>query len=304
MKKFLYIFSFLGLSAALQAQELNAKIKISYQQALQKNSAIDPSIFAALESSIKQFMNNTRWTTEVYSPEERIQCSFVINLTDAPASDRFTGELTVVSNRPVYGSNFECNMLNTKDLNFDINYVPFQAMEFSETSYINNLTSILSFYAYMIIAIDYDSFAPEGGSNYHNKARQIVQNALQSGEKGWQPNDNAGRNRFAFSEDMLNPAFKAYRTFLYKYHREAFDHFYNDLPNARKKAIEALMGIEEIYKQKPNSFLLQIFFNSKRDEAINMLKGAPKSETVALVQVMRKIDGAFSSRWDEISKVN
>lgn len=298
MKKVLYIAILALGTLQAQAQELNASVKVTYQ----KVTNMDPAIFTALETSVKQFLNNTRWTSDVYSPEERIKCSFLINITDAPSTDYFKGELTVVSNRPVYGSVFECNMLNIKDGNFDFNYVPFQPMEFSETSYLNNLTSMLSFYAYMIIALDYDSYAPEGGTPYLTKARQIVQNAQQAPEAGWKSFDNAGRNRFTLSEDLLNPAFKAYRAFTYKYHREGFDHFYNDFENSRKKAIEALMTIEDIYKQRPNSFLLQIFFNSKRDEAINMLKDAPKTETLALVQVMRKVDGAYSSRWDEISK--
>ena len=299
MKKLLSICILLvTLSGAANAQELNATVKVTAQ----KITNMDPSIFKALETSIKQFLNNTRWTSDVFSAEERIECNFLINILDAPSSDYFQAEITVGSRRPVYGSAFYCTMLNHKDEQFNFNYVPFQSMEFSETSFLNNLTSVLSFYAYMIIAIDYDSFSPDGGSPYFNKARQIVQNAQQSSEGGWKSFDKAGRNRFTFSEDILNPAFKNYRVFLYKYHREGFDNFYTDFQNSRRKAIEALMGIEEIFKQKPNSFLLQIFFNSKRDEAINMLRDAPKVETTNLVQVMRKVDGAYASRWDEIMK--
>lgn len=286
------------LAGNTYAQELNATVKVTSQ----KVTNMDPAIFKALESSIKQFMNNTRWTTEVFLPEERIECNFLINITDAPSSESFVGEITVNSRRPVYGSAFYCTMLNHKDDQFSFNYVPFQPMEFSETSFLNNLTSVLSFYAYIVIGIDYDSFAPDGGSPYFNKARQIVQNAQQTSESGWKSFDKAGRNRFTLSEDILNPAFKNYRTFLYKYHRDGFDHFYNDFENSRKKAIEALASMEEIFKQRPNSFLLQVFFNSKRDEAINMLKGLPQTETANLVQVMRKVDGAFANRWDEILK--
>lgn len=283
-----------------KAQELNASVKVSFQQV----TNVDPTIFTALESSVQQFMNNTRWTNDVYAPEERIECSFLINITDAVSSDYFKADLTVGSRRPVYGSAFFCSMFNHKDMNFNFNYIPFQPMEFSETSFLNNLTSVLSFYAYIILALDYDSFSPEGGTAYFNKANQIVQNAQQSPELGWKSFDNAGRNRFTLSEDFLNPAFKSYRTFLYKYHREGFDNFYNDFEKARPKAIEALAGIEEIFKQKPNSFLLQVFFNSKRDEAINMLKNAPKVETANIVQIMRKVDGANASRWDEILKTS
>lgn len=299
MKKLVYIFVFMGIMATqAEAQELNATVKVTSQ----KITNMDPSIFKALETSVKQFLNNTRWTSDVYAPEERIECSFLINITDAPSSDYFSGEITVGSRRPVYGSAYFCTMLNHKDELFSFSYVPFQPMEFSETSFLNNLTSVLSFYAYIIIGIDYDSFSPEGGSPYFNKARQIVQNAQQTSESGWKSFDKAGRNRFTLSEDILNPAFKNYRTFLYKYHREGFDRFYNDFATGRKNAIDALMGIEDIFKQRPNSFLLQVFFNSKRDEAINMLKDAPKTETTAIVQVMRKVDGAYASRWDEISK--
>lgn len=299
MKKLIYISLCLALTAVnVRAQELNATVNVSFQ----KVTNMDPSIFKALESSVKQFLNNTRWTSDVYAPEERIECGFLINVIDAPSSDYFKAEITVSSRRPVYGSAFYCTMFSHKDDMFSFNYVPFQPMEFSETAFLNNLTSVLSFYAYMIIGIDYDSFSPEGGSPYFNKARQIVQNAQQSPEMGWKSFDKAGRNRFTLSEDLLSPAFKSYRTFLYKYHREGFDHFYNDFENSRKNAIDALMGIDDIFKQRPNSFLLQVFFNSKRDEAINMLKGLPTSETTALVQVMRKVDGAYSSRWDEILK--
>lgn len=299
MKKLVYIFVFMGIAATqAAAQELNATVKVTSQ----KITNMDPSIFKALETSVKQFLNNTRWTSDVYGPEERIECSFLINITDAPSSDYFSGEITVSSRRPVYGSAYYCTMLNHKDELFSFSYVPFQPMEFSETSFLNNLTSVLSFYAYIIIGIDYDSFSPEGGSPYFNKARQIVQNAQQTSEAGWKSFDKAGRNRFTLSDDILNPAFKSYRTFLYKYHREGFDRFYNDFATGRKNAIDALTGIEEIFKQRPNSFLLQVFFNSKRDEAINMLKDAPKAETTNIVQIMRKVDGAYASRWDEISK--
>lgn len=299
MKKFVYITllaSFWAVNA--QAQELNATVKVTAQ----KVTNMDPSIFKALESSVTQFLNNTRWTSDVYSAEERIECGFLINITDAPTSESFVAEITVNSRRPVYGSAFFCTMFSHKDDQFSFGYVPFQPMEFSETAFMNNLTSVLAFYAYMVIGIDYDSFSPDGGSPFFNKARQIVQNAQQTSEAGWKSFDKAGRNRFTLSEDIQSPAFKSYRVFLYKYHREGFDNFYNDFENARKKAIEALTGIEDIYKQRPNSFLLQVFFNSKRDEAINMLKGLPQSETANLVQVMRKVDGAYASRWDEILK--
>jgi hypothetical protein len=175
-------------------------------------------------------------------------------------------------------------------------------MEFSETSFLNNLTSVLSYYAFIILAMDYDSFSPDGGSAFYTKANQIVQNAQQTPELGWKSFDSGGRNRYTLSEDLLNPAFKNFRTFLFKYHREGFDHFYNDFEKSRTKAIEALLSIEEIFKQRPNSFLLQVFFNSKRDEAINMLKDAPLIEKQNLVQVMRKVDGANASRWDELLK--
>lgn len=299
MKKLAFI-SVLTLAFGFQthAQELNATVKVTAQ----KITDVDPTIFTALETSAKQFLNNTRWTNDVFSSEERIKCSFLINVTEAPSADYFKGEITIVSNRPVYGSTFECNLFNHKDVRFNFNYVPFQPMEFSETSFLNNLTSVLSFYAYMVIGLDYDSFSPEGGTPYLNKARQIVQNAQQSPEDGWKAFDAGGRNRFTLAEDMLNPAFSDYRTFLYTYHREGFDHFYNDFDNARRKTIEALLTMEGIHKQRPNSFLLQVFFNSKRDEAINLLKDAPKSETTNLVQVMKRIDGANSSRWDEILK--
>lgn len=296
MKKLSLLIFFAGVLLQVRAQELKATVKV----VAQKVTDVDPTIFTALESSVNQFLNNTRWTSDVFSPEERIECSFLINITDARSQESFVADLTVGSRRPVYGSAFFCTMFNHKDLDFNFTYVPFQPMEFSETSFLNNLTSVLSFYVYIILGLDYDSFSPEGGTIYFNRANQIVQNAQQASEPGWRSIDRAGRNRFTLSEEILNPAFRNFRTFQYKYHREAFDHFYNDFEKSRAKAVEALLGIEDIFKQRPNAFLLQVFFNSKRDEVISMMKDAPLVEKQNLVQVMRRIDGANASRWDEL----
>ncbi len=296
MKKLSLLILFAGTLMQTRAQELKATVKV----VAQKVTDVDPTIFTALESSVTQFLNNTRWTSDVYAPEERIECSFLINITDAKSAESFVADLTVGARRPVYGSAFFCTMFSHKDMDFNFSYVPFQPMEFSETAFLNNLTSVLSYYVYIILGLDYDSFSPEGGTPYFTKANQIVQNAQQSPETGWRSFDRAGRNRFTLSEDILNPAFKNFRTFQYKYHREAFDNFYNDFEKSRVKAIEALLSIEEIFKQRPNAFLLQVFFNSKRDEAISMLKDAPLIEKQNLVQVMRRVDGANASRWDEL----
>jgi hypothetical protein len=276
-------------------------LKAQVQVVAPQIANVDPNIFKQLETSCNQFLNNTKWTSDIFAPEEKIECSFLINITESPSSDYYKGTIQVSSRRPVYASSYTCSMLNIKDEDFNINYIPFQVMEFSEQSNLSNLTSILAFYAYYVIALDYDSFSPEGGSPYFKKAQNIVLNAQGSSEKGWKSFEN-NRNRYWMVDDMLNPAFKTYRQMMYTYHRQGFDLFAQDYVNARKTAMESLKSMEEIYKQRPNAFLLQIFFNAKRDEAISMLKDAPKNEIQPVVQAIAKIDGAFASRWTDLLK--
>lgn len=279
------------------AQELKAQVQVVAQQV----TNVDPTVFQELEKSCTQFLNNTKWTTDNFSIEERIECSFLINITKAPSVDAMEGNLQISFRRPVYGSSYFTTILNIKDDDFAISYQPFQVMEFSEQSNLSNLTSILAFYAYYILGLDYDSFSPEGGSIYYKKAQNIVLNAQSSSAKGWKSFESQ-RNRYWMVDDLLNPAFKSYRQMLYDYHRSGMDNFSTDFAKSRKVAIDALATMDNIYKQRPNAFLIQIFLNAKRDEALALCKEAPKDEIQAIVPIMAKIDGAFASKWTELLK--
>ncbi|MCS6981160.1 MAG: DUF4835 family protein [Flavobacteriales bacterium] len=281
----------------MQAQELRADVKVQYTAI----TNVDPNVFKELEKSVRDFINNTRWTTDVFQPEERIECSFFINVLENRGNDTYKASLQVSARRPVYGSTYYTPLLNIQDQDFVFTYVPFQFMEYSEQAYLSNLTGVLAFYAYYILGLDYDSFSLEGGTPYFKKAQNVVLNAQGSDAPGWRAQENF-RNRYWMVEDMLNAAFKDYRKFMYEYHRNGLDQFYNDFENTRRKALEAAKLMDNVFRQRPNGVLLQIFLNAKRDELLAMCKDAPKSEIADFVNAMAKVDGAFSSKWTDLLK--
>ncbi|MCX7767517.1 MAG: DUF4835 family protein [Flavobacteriales bacterium] len=283
--------------AGVQAQELRADVKVQYTAI----TNVDPNVFKELEKSVRDFINNTRWTTDVFQPEERIECSFFINVLENRGNDTYKASLQVSARRPVYGSTYYTPLLNIQDQDFVFTYVPFQFMEYSEQAYLSNLTGVLAFYAYYILGLDYDSFSLEGGTPYFKKAQNVVLNAQGSDAPGWRAQENF-RNRYWMVEDMLNAAFKDYRKFMYEYHRNGLDQFYNDFENKRRKALEAAKLMDNVFRQRPNGVLLQIFLNAKRDELLAMCKDAPKSEIADFVNAMAKVDGAFTSKWTDLLK--
>lgn len=305
-KSFSYIclsglLSLAGLSQSY-AQELQARVEVSITGG-GEIANVDKSIWSALESQCTNFLNNTKWTSETYEQYEKIECNLLFNLKSGSASDgKYSGSLTVTSRRPVYGSSYYTPILNVLDEDFTIVYQLNQVFDYSSTTYLNNLSSILSFYAYMIIGLDYDSFSPLGGTPYFNKAMQIAQLAqVSSAEKGWRLESNKLRSRWVMIEEITSPAYEPFRTFMYDYHRNAFDQFFSDFDAKRPLAFQALARLEEIHKQKASSYLLYIALNAKRDEALNLMKDAPKPEIVDLIKIMNKIDGANANRWNAMN---
>lgn len=305
MKRFFDFFvvaGILGLSGSTEirnaaAQELRADVKVQFTAI----TNVDPNVFKELEKAVRTFLNGTRWTTDVYQPEEKIDCSFFINVLENRGNDTYKATLQVSARRPVYGSMYYSPLLNIQDQDFVFTYVPFQFMEYSEQAYLSNLTGVLAFYVYYILGLDYDSFSPEGGTPYFKKAQNVVLNAQGSDAPGWKAQENF-RNRYWMVEDMLNAGFKDYRRFMYEYHRLGLDQFATDFENKRRVALDAARLIDNVFRQRPNGVLLQIFLNAKRDELLSLCKDAPKGEIESFVNTMARVDGAFASKWTDLLK--
>lgn len=289
---------FVVLGCQLNAQELNCEVSVISAPALQVGP-VEKEIFSELEGSIYDFMNNTRWTKDVFEIEERINVSILITITDIPSTSSFEGKIQVQSTRPVFNTAYNTTLFNFVDENFKINYARNTALLFSIDQHRSNLTSILAYYAYMVIAYDYDSFSLEGGTQYFNKAQIVVNNAKNTGDRGWEP---AGKknNRYWLVDNALQSVFKPLRTTYYNYHRLGFDVMYNDMPGARKVVLESMEALAPIQRSRPGSLNLQIFLTAKSSELIDLFSQAEMQEKNQAVSILKRLDPANSSKYQEI----
>ncbi len=279
------------------AQELLVTVKVLDNQI----QLTDKKIFRTLEQSITEFLNTKQWTPEKVLPNERIECNFQIILSSYDVkSNHFSGSMQVQSTRPVYGTAYNTVVFNFLDENIDFDFAEFQPMNFNENSYTTNLTSLLAFYAYYIIALDYETFSPLGGTPYFQKALQVANNALPTGLSGWQPFEKNLRSRYNLIDNILNERFKPIRDAYYKYHRQGLDILSKTPDIARKNMYESLQLVQKIFKVAPNTVMLLMFFEAKSDELVNIYKNAPAIEKPKVIELLSEINIANISKYEKI----
>ena len=294
MKKILCVLFACVLSFQVTSQELNAQVIVNSDLVNQTNQ----QIFKTLERALKEFINTQVWTKKVFLNQEKINCSFVFNLS-AYSNDQFEATLQVQSERPVYQTSYDSPVLNFLDKDITFSYQEFQPLFFNESSFESNLISLISFYAYVIIGLDADTFLQNGGNRYFEKARQVVNLAQSSVRKGWKPGDGL-RNRFWLIDSLRSNTFKEYRQTMYNYHRSGLDQMTND-PIAGKKALMlSIQDLEPLFQRRPNAFLLQLFFDAKVEEIVNLFKEGPKIDFKKTEDVLKKIAPFFGGRWKQI----
>jgi len=300
MNKYIVIIISLLAFNTLKAQELNCQVSVINTPKLQL-SATDLEILKDMENNIYEFMNTTRWTKDVFEIEERINCSVLITIT-GKNNDNLTGKIQVQSTRPVFNSSYNTTVFNTIDQDFNVAYLRNTTLLFSIEQYRNNLTSILGFYAYMILGYDYDTFSFEGGEKYFENAQTISNLAKNSGDPGWAASSGKRRNRYWLVDNALQSLFKPLRNAYYVYHREGLDAMYNNPVDARKKIIEALKFVDKVQRARPGNFNVQVFMNAKGDELISIFSQAEMSEKNTAVNLLKRLDPAGSSKYQEILK--
>ena len=294
MKKILCVLFSCVLSFQVTSQELNAQVIVNSDLVNQTNQ----QIFKTLERTLKEFINTQVWTEKVFLNQEKINCSFVFNLS-AYSNDQFEATLQVQSERPVYQTSYDSPILNFLDKDITFSYQEFQPLFFNESSFESNLISLISFYAYVIIGLDADTFLQNGGNRYFEKARQVVNLAQSSVRKGWKPGDGL-RNRFWLIDSLRSNTFKEYRQTMYNYHRSGLDQMTND-PIAGKKALMlSIQDLEPLFQRRPNAFLLQLFFDAKVEEIVNLFQEGPKIDFKKTEDVLKKIAPFFGGRWKQI----
>lgn len=280
------------------AQELNCQVKINYSQI---QGSTNKQIFDQLEKSIFDFMNNTnKWTGNIYTVQEKIECSIFITINQQLGTDEYSGSIQVQAVRPVYKSSYKTQILNVMDENFQFKYQQFTQIEFNLNKFDNNLTSVLAYYAYVIIASDADTFAPLGGSEYWQKAQIIVQNAQSASEAGWQSNQQGQKNRYWLVENTLTPTFKGIRDCQYAYCRTGLDIMFEKVEEGRANILKSLDLLKPVYAARPASYTMQLFFNAKTDEIINIFKGAQPEEKTKVMETLMQVDPANTTKYTKI----
>ncbi|VAW12808.1 FIG00649500: hypothetical protein [hydrothermal vent metagenome] len=259
------------------------------------------NLFRNMQQDIYEFMNNRKWTDHVYSQDERIICNLHIRLDKQISSDEFMGTIQVQVKRPVFGSTYESSLLNLKDKDFNIRYVEFQPLVFNETSNRDNLTNILAYYAYIILGFDYDSFSPEGGTPYFEKAQQIVNNSQNAKERGWKSYESE-RNRYWLVENVLNKSYSGFRECLYNYHRMGLDLMSDKPEEGRANIAESLRPLQKVFRRRPSVYILQVFFDAKSDELVNIFSKSYPDERSRVLAILNEIDPSNGSKYDKITK--
>jgi hypothetical protein len=295
---FIYLLLFFATLSKSFGQELICNVQVLSPMV----QLSDKRIFTTLETAIREFMNSTRWTTDNFERDERIECNFTFNITSYAQPDDFRGTLTVQSRRPVFNTNYGSMLFNHMDNDVQFKYLEFQPLEFNENVFVSNLTAILGYYAYLLLGLDYDSFSPEGGTPFFLKAQQVVNSAQSASEKGWKPTEMPPRNRYWYIENLLNPIFKPIRECNYKYHRLGLDNMYGKMDQGRAAVLEGMVQLQQVHKVRPSSFNMQLFFNAKADEIANIFSQASPEQKTTIMEILNELDPTNQKKYQKISK--
>lgn len=297
MKKLFILLIIIFSATIINAQELRCNVTVSANRIQGANR----QLFRTMQSDIYEFMNNRKWTENVYTYDERIRCNILIRLDEQISADEFKGSVQVQLTRPVFGSSYETTVLNIKDNDFHCRYQEFQPLEFNETSNRDNLTNILAFYAYVILGFDYDTFSPEGGTPYFEKAQAIVNNSQNAREKGWKAFESE-RNRYWLVENVLNKSYSAFRSCMYTYHRQGLDLMADKPEEGRANIAESLRDIQTVFRRRPSLYILQMFFDAKSAEIVNVFSKSFPDERQRVLAILNEVDPSNGSKWEKIAE--
>ncbi|MEP1033679.1 DUF4835 family protein [Ekhidna sp.] len=273
------------------SQELNCRVIVN---ALQVQTT-ERAVFTEMETEFAQFLNTTKWTNDAFEEEEVINCNLVITISEMPSIGVFKASVQVLSSRPVYGSGYETVLINFADRDWDFEYVQSQPLRFNENTFTSNITSMLAYYAYMIIGFDYDTFSEMGGTPHFQNAFKIVNNAQQTSYTGWQQ-FNSVRNRYWLIENVQNPQLEPIRKALYNYHRNGLDIITKDRQQAEKVILQALSDIQRANRARPRSILTISFMDAKSGELQQLFSESNLATRRQAYNLLSNID---PSRTDE-----
>jgi hypothetical protein len=286
--------------ATADAQELQAKITVNHAQI----EGTDASVFDNLQHTLEQFVNERQWTHLQFRKNERIVCNFNITVTKYDkSSNKFSCKALVQANRPVYNSAYTSTLYNNTDDNFDFTFTQFDQLNFNEEVIDNQLTALFAYYAYLIIGLDLDSFAPRGGEDVLQRCLNLTNNAQDLGYPGWKAFEN-DRNRYAIISGYLDGAMAPFRQLQYDYYRKGLDEMANNAERGRTEITTAIEShLKKSHEDKPLSLLPQIWTDYKKDELANIYQGkGTQKEKESVYEILFSINASQNAAWDKIKQ--
>lgn len=296
MKEFIMVW--LGVAGCFlggKAQELRCNISVSSQ----KIQGTNREMFTNMQRDMYEFINNRRWSSHVFSYDERIECNILLTLDEQTGGDEFKGSMQVRISRPVYNASYNTVLLNFKDNDINFRYREFESLEFNESGQNSQLVNLLAFYAYIILGFDYDSFSLMGGNEYFNKAENIVAQCQNAREAGWKSFESR-RNRYWLINNLQDRSYASVRECIYRYHRLGLDVMADNVNDGRMEIVSALDLLQKAHRSKPNSYILQVFFDAKSDEIVNIFKPAFTDERKRVYNIVSEVNPANMSKYNAL----
>lgn len=301
-KKISFFLLIITIALPVSAQEFQAKITVN---ASRINSTVDKKVFATLQNQLSNFINNRKWTTDQFKPNEKIECSFLINLESITEPNVYKASLIVQAARPVFNSSYQAALINFQDADLLFKYIEFQPVEFNDSrvqgnnALTGNLTAILAYYCYTILGIDYDAFAPKNGDKFYQKAQNIVNNAPEaSGISGWKLFDGL-RNRYWLNENLVNNRYNIIHDVIYSYYRSGLDKMYDNETEARANILQSLTQLQAFNQENANTMFVQFFMQNKTTELIGIFKKGTAADKSRAVELLSKLDISNNQRFKD-----
>lgn len=302
MRRILLLLVTLFVFSTGYSQELNAKVTVASGQI---RSTVDKKVFQTLQTALVNFLNSRKWTQDAYQQQEKIVCNFLLNLTKEVEPNVYGAVLTIQAGRPIYNSSYMSPIVNFQDNDVTFKYIEFQQLDFNENSVSGtdpltaNLTAVFAYYVYMILGLDYDSFAPRGGDQYFMKAERIVTNAPDGRNiSGWKAFDGQ-RNRYWLAENFTNNKYTLLHDVYYNYYRQGMDKMYENENEARPQIVNALNALNTINTDNPNLMGVQFFFLGKSDELAKIFKKSPPQEKSRASELLQRLDISNAERYKQ-----
>jgi Domain of unknown function (DUF4835) len=282
----------------LNAQELNFTVKVVTNPG--QGRIADPKVFTSLEAALKELVNNTKWTDDIFEQNERITGSIQLTIKSEISATQFTGELAIQASRPVFGTDYTTPIFTHLDREVQFSYEQYQPVQFARNTFGDNLTATVSYYVYIMLGMHYDSFAPQGGEQFLQLAQDIFNTVPSSAKGEWQGKELGNRNRYWFVENLLSPRLKNFRGGLYEYHRLGLDVASTDMNRCKGAIMRCVEKVDEDHQAYPNTLIVRLFAVTKGDEMINIFKNASPEQKTRFIQLMSRLDPANAGKYSQV----